>query len=599
MPLGLRLVDGSVDWSGGVDSQKVPTLSSPSNPNGLDRNQLAWLINGTVRDGGISQRAGWPFLTKLITSGLWQGGYLYEPTGANPYLVCSISGKIYKALLEAPYTVTNLSIQFGLSNTATIEQAFFCQGEQFLVIQAGDYGLVNTPTLPLFWDGTALRRSLGINNPAIAPGTPGVNEIPAATCMVYFQGRLWWAQKRAVGAGDIVLGPSGTLPYLKRDSILEVTENPLVVGGDGFVVPSNAGNIRALAYTANLDVSLGQGPLYIFTRKQIYQLTVPVTRTDWISASSTNQPAMTVVQIVDGAVNEKCVVGVNGDLYFQSLEPGIRSLLTAIRYFQQPGNTQISSNENILIRANDRALLHAATGCQFDNRLLESALPFQTSQGIAHQAIVPLDFVPVSSFEKSSPPVWEGSHEGLDFFQLFSGDFGGLPRAFVVGPSKLDGSINIWELSQFELRDQNDHRIVTQATFPSFEFQKLILTKKLDTAELWFDEIYGTVDFVMEYRVDMDPCWYPWHRWQHCTARDSSEDATKPILYPLRKFCSSWKRFVLPVPQPQCSSSTNRPSNIGTQFQPRLTWKGTARLRGLWLYAFEVERQLYDMRVNC
>ena len=49
----LYVVDGSMDFSGGVNSDAVTTLASGLNPNGLKRNQLAWLYNGTVRGAGF------------------------------------------------------------------------------------------------------------------------------------------------------------------------------------------------------------------------------------------------------------------------------------------------------------------------------------------------------------------------------------------------------------------------------------------------------------------------------------------------------------------------------------------------------------------
>ena len=62
----VTIFDGSVNWSAGVDSVKLPTIASSDNPNGLARNELSWLCNGTVRDGGISQRATWqPTAIKL------------------------------------------------------------------------------------------------------------------------------------------------------------------------------------------------------------------------------------------------------------------------------------------------------------------------------------------------------------------------------------------------------------------------------------------------------------------------------------------------------------------------------------------------------
>ena len=82
------LVDGSLDWSGGVNSLAVTTVASPRIPNGLMRNELAWLVNGTVRDGGISPRNGYTFLGTLYDpSGLFQGAATYQPDNANPLLM--------------------------------------------------------------------------------------------------------------------------------------------------------------------------------------------------------------------------------------------------------------------------------------------------------------------------------------------------------------------------------------------------------------------------------------------------------------------------------------------------------------------------------
>src|SRR4029077_4639179 len=143
---------------GGVDSGRIATVQSQSNPNGLPRTMLAWLDNGTVRGGAISPRPGWLKLLSLVTSGLFQGGFLYNPVGADPYFIVSVSGTIYQVLVDSPNTVTNLSQKFNLFNPTGVPQAYFAQGQQFLVIQAGDY-----VTLPLFWDGTILRRSNGLS----------------------------------------------------------------------------------------------------------------------------------------------------------------------------------------------------------------------------------------------------------------------------------------------------------------------------------------------------------------------------------------------------------------------------------------------------
>lgn len=49
---------GSLSFAGGVDSSKSPTVASSRNPNGLPPNELAWLINASVRGGVIAPRDG-------------------------------------------------------------------------------------------------------------------------------------------------------------------------------------------------------------------------------------------------------------------------------------------------------------------------------------------------------------------------------------------------------------------------------------------------------------------------------------------------------------------------------------------------------------
>jgi hypothetical protein len=683
----VTMADGSLDFSGGVNSYVTPTVQSANNPNGLRRNQLSWLDNATVRAGGITQRNGWLELGALpdAATGLYQGKFMYDPGQANPYFIYLISGNVWQVDPDNPGSAINLSAQFlGMTMPIGIPRVWFCQAEQFLVIQAGD-GI----TLPLIWDGSLLRRSVGIINltvpGAITPVAPtvyslaitslfvvpavgssvvvnltvpypgsvgdtgtlgiigtykvigasgntftiqtvsssyvgqtvgssssvnftitnsvvpppppvgGYNEIPAAGPMCYYMGRLWYAQNRQYVAGDIVGGPSGTLAYQFADSVLKVTENPLAIGGDGFTVPASAGNITAIAYNANINTQLGQGLLYIFTEKEIYSLTVPVSRTDWINASATNGPMQTVVQISNGAVNDRSIVAVNGDLFFQSLEPSIRSLQISVRNFQQWNNTSIAINEQRILQFNDRSLLRFASGIEFDNRLIETALPMQTPVGVAHQALVPLNFDVISTLDQQMPPVWEGMYEGMPILELATGNFGGLQRAFATVWSELNKRIELWEITNYSRWDQGDNRVSWYIEFPAFTWGDEFAMKKLVSAELWLDKIFGEVDYWMDYRPDGDPCWYPWHEWDLCTARDQCEDVHQPCpVYPKQLRESFRQTITLPLPPNVCESVSGRPANVAYQIQCRLRIKGWCRVRGLLLKAEHVEEKLYS-----
>ena len=608
------LPDGSFDFSGGVDSSLVTTLKSALNVNGLARNQLSWMFNATVRGGGLLQRTGWQPLLNLLPAGRWQYGYIYEPDSANPYLVCQVDGILYSVLLEAPFTITDLSGGDPLlRNPPNAERAFYVQGENYLIVQAGDYltGPANvtinsygqpliapSTTLPLIWNGTTLRRSRGITTVAPAGYLPNINEIPAATCMDYFHGQIWYAQARQYSAGDQVGGSSGAAANHYRDAILSVTENPLVVGGDGFTVPTNAGNIRAIKHAANLNAALGEGGLFIFTRKTIYSLQVPNTRTDWINATAQNQPLQTVVQLVNGSVNDISIVAVNGDLFYQSLEPAVRSLQVSVRNFGQWGNTPISQNEQRALQVNDRSLMRFSSGITFDNRLLELALPKLAADGVnvVHQAILPLDFDVVSNLNTQDqaapmlPPVWEGAYDGLQFLQLFEGDFGGLDRAFAAVISEQDGGIAIWELTTASRTENGDNRVVWGGETPAYTWATSGLEtklKQLKGGEAWIDKVFGTADMDVYYREDADPCWRLWFHTSLCAGRDCQE--VEPVCvypYPAVPFREGYKfPVVFPEPKASCDSMGVRPSTIGYQFQVKIILKGWCRVRGIVLYA--------------
>jgi hypothetical protein len=564
------------------------------------------LNNATVRGGGITQRTGFQPLLRLIASGKWQMGMIYEPDGANPYLLCQVSGVLYSALLEPPYTITDLTKgDPTLLNPVAAEFAFFVQGEDFAVIQAGDYFFYSKDadrTLPLIWNGFTLRRSLGITTPVAPAMAPGINEIPAATSMWYHGSRIWYALGRGVAAGDIAGGPSGTPFYHRRDSILSVTENPLCFGGDGFTLPTTAGNIRALREEINLNESVGQSRLLIWTRKSVFALSVPPTRTDWINADSSNGPSIVPVQRANGAVGDCCVVAANGDWFYQSFEPGIRSLITAVRQYNQWGNTAISQNELRALAQNNRALMRFSSGIVFDNRLLMAVLPQVASDGInvIHRAMLPLDFDVVSNLSTQStgdsstsavltPPVWEGALDALNVLQLFEGDFGGLPRAFAVVLSDVDGSINVWELTNSNRFENGDNRVLWSPEFPAFTWGTAGLEfklKQLKGGELWVDKVAGRVDIEVYYRTDADPCWRRWLITDLCSAR--CEDYDSPTAaYPCEPFREGYKwPIVFPEPPPHsCDSMGVRPTTIGYQFQTKVMIRGWCRIRGLILYA--------------
>ena len=122
----LTKIDGAMDWSQGAMSNLVTTIQSSILPNGLPRSAVSWLVNGTVRNGGIRPRSGWQPLGTIFSAaqmaaasqaaqGFFQGGYLYEPDNANPYLVFLFGGQLFMVQdVDNPGGVINLSQSFNL-----------------------------------------------------------------------------------------------------------------------------------------------------------------------------------------------------------------------------------------------------------------------------------------------------------------------------------------------------------------------------------------------------------------------------------------------------------------------------------------------------
>jgi len=297
--------------------------------------------------------------------------------------------------------------------------------------------------------------------------------------------------------------------------------------------------------------------------------------------------------LVNGSVNDRSVVAVNGDLFYQSLEPGIRSLLQAVRYFTQWGNAQISANENRILQFNDRSIMRFCSGIYFDNRMLQCVLPQQMAQGVVFQAIVPMDFIPIQSFQQQRQPVWEGTYDGLNVLQLSNGDFGGLQRAFALVVSKA-GTIDLWEFVIGNKSDKDDNRVSWVIETPAYTFGDEFKLKKLVGMEIWLDRLFGTAVFTVEWRPDSQTCWLMWAKFKECSPRNTEENPASPIGYPARGPCYR-AMLNLPVPPNICADcNTGRPANVGYQMQIRLTIHGFCRIRGWQLFAELVAKAPYQ-----
>ncbi len=588
---GIRLVTSQLDFSSGINSDVTPIRTSDGIPHGLRDDQLSWANNCQMRGGGVYPRFGWVPVVENVAAwigGIFQGGAFYQPDNGEPQLIVAISGRIYRIRTDTDFSVQDLSALSGFTMDATQPQYYFAQAEKWMVIQDG-----TLVTNPLFFETdptgvfpttTQSRGFVGVNSP--------LNQIPPSNGMDYYQQRLWYSFGRFYAAGDIVFNQSsGTAGNDYRDSVLAVTESPVPSAGDAFVTPISSGNIRWLRHAANLDSTLGQTNLFIGTRNAIFACNAPITRADWTAATLANMPLQTVALVGAGAYSERGATPINNDILFASTPDGdVRSLKTAVRQFDNPGQLPISNNINRVLDFNDRALLHMTSSIYFNTKFWQTVLPFETPAGTAFQGIVSLDYTPLSSLQQGSPPIWDSVLEGLNILQMFQANIGGRDRAFGM-VFDANSQIALWEFTTTSKFDQNsggEARIQWSFETASYAWQDPHLLKELETIRIWFDRIVGTVEVKIQFRVDQTGCWLNYRNFKLCSAKDCAQLVDDPCQsdYPTEAFCAGFEMdATLPKPPTSCVPFSNRPSNLGYMFQFRVTLRGWARVRGIYVYA--------------
>lgn len=573
----------------GVDSGRPPYV--------LDRTQLSWLVNGTTRGGAVQCRPGWiarplsfvdqdgqvdtALQAKFEVDGRWQGAGGYESDNGKLKLLTSIGGRIFETDVDSFATQDLTATIADDLNNPVGEQAWFTQAECYMVIQNGE-------DTALVYDGATLAR-----NYSAASVIPGSTGIPIGTCMAYNRGRLWVALPQANSlnsysfvAGDLAYeGKTGT-----RADVLQFTENTFLAGGGAFVVSAQAGPIRAMVSLAQQDSTTGQGPLQVITTRGAFSINAPFDRTQW---QTTVNPIETISMLASGAVAQNSTVNVNGDIWFRSPD-GVRSLMIARRDYGTWVNTPISNEVVRSFNYDETPLLPFASATLFDNRLLVTSQPYlaktdaQVIRGVAWQALVPLDFYPISSMaaelSPNTQPQWDGMWTGLNVLQVLTlGSDNPRCFAFVFDANQ---KIKLYELSKTNRLD-GTQRIEWFIESPAFGFDTGGWNlRRLKFGDTWLSNISGQVDLSVYYRPDADQTWRLWAEAETCAA--STNCAIANCTLPVPNQPQYRARMLLPEPDAACDSTNDKPTNLGYRFSVRLNLTGSCSIPQFRLIAQDV-----------
>lgn len=414
-----------------------------------------------------------------------------------------------------------------------------------------------------------------LTNETATPGTALANNqlrtligIPCGKAWAYSQGRLWTSLPDGFSfvAGDIVGGSSGTSANNFKDAILYTMSNTLLSNGGTFSTPGNNGEIRALRPAPTLDVSLGQGPLQVFTTESVFSCNAPADISTW--ADVTN-PIVTESLIGSGALSQYATILVNGDILFRS-QDGIRSLTLSRLDFYKWANTPISREVGRIVDLDNPDLLDNSTACVFDNRILFGATPVQTPNGVTYTNTVVINLDTVSNLQEKKPPVYDGVWNGLNVLQYVTGVFGNKVRCFAfVSDGTHIGLTEIYTSAagqDIPNSGTTTYQFETKTLYGQNEETGQYVMLRLEDGEVYVRDIQGLVLFQVDFRHDYDPQWRPWYGW--------SVDNTSGNL-PYKN------RMGLGPPVGSKDTTDDEQNRDGYDFQFRVTITGSCKFMGM------------------
>lgn len=564
--------DGFATLEGGMDSGRAASL--------IGLNQVAFMVNATVRSGYPENRPGW-FRHTLSgddpNQGRWQGAYVYQGTDGKPYAIAVIEGEVIR-FDPISNQVTNLStLAGGLVMQFNADRVWMVQAENFLVIQ-------DNLSRALIYDGALLRQS----NPKFFGGT----EVPTGNAMEYNNGRLWVVLPdfRSFVAGDLAYSVTGNAA-----DVLGFTENEFLNGGGKFVMAANAGNITALKSVAVQDTTTGQGPLQVFTSDGAASINAPFDRTQW---QDTQSPIVTVSILAPGPRGAYALTNVNGDIWYRAND-GVRSFMIARRDHGTWVNTPLSREMERVLERDDEYLLDSVSAVRFKNRLLFTVSPYRvtdagTPYGVAFRGLGVLDFASISSLKQKKEvadlpsPTWEGMWTGLQILQIVTGTYLGTDRCYIFALNA-EKEIELWELSAANRFDNQSTAIEWRLETRAFGFaDQGQFLKQLERVERWLDRVAGTVTLDVKWRPDSYWSWRDLDSGSVCATygmclfTGCEVPQTAQLQYRPRKMTQA-------PPLEGCEEATNKPFRNGFDFQLKLTVSGAARIRKIRIVATNVD----------
>jgi hypothetical protein len=548
------LLDGFTSLEGGMDSGRSAEI--------IASNQYALAENVSIRGGFAKTSPQWKRVVLTsdadladFSEGRFQGADFFS-NGSASHLVAIVSGRCWRIDVDGTATLATYLGGQTAQRIAWLPTAWTQQVEGAMVIQDGN-------ARPWIYDGLTVR-------------TAGMDEVPSGCAMAYGMGRLWVARtgRQSFVAGDLYGTDTGPLKF---------TENTYLAEGGDFAVPTSAGKIVAMQFTAQNNTALGVGALLVFCERCVSSVDAPTDRTTW---KDLQYPIQRVLLNGVGAVSPWGLANVNGDVFFRSPD-GIRSIVVALRDFNSWGNVSMSNELQRIMDYEDQAALAHCSMAYVDGRLLTTMSPVRSCLNYYNRGLAITNFDLLGSIQGKTNPAYEGVEKnGLYPVKLVTGTMPDGPKCWMFALDST-GVLQLWERvsTGHETSDELTRTSAIETRRMTFQVNNVL--KKLLTAEVWRDEIKGLVSWDVYYRPDSHPNWILWESW----CDHASDGMLAPALTGMnaQQFRN---RKILQLPTDSILSSSGMSARTGYDFQFRIEWTGQARLR-----KFIVKGEVPDMDV--
>jgi len=184
--------------------------------------------------------------------------------------------------------------------------------------------------------------------------------------------------------------------------------------------------------------------------------------------------------------------------------------------------------------------------------------------------------------------------------------FGRQGRVEVGGTVQSAGETEFWMLNRSDAdqifdedivsNDVSDNKITSVIETPSYTFGVPGGAKKLESADLWVDNVTGgAVNFSMYFHPDQYPAWVSWQDWEvNANYKDcASDDSNTTCIDPTTYLPQYRPRMRVGAPSETVIEASGLPYNYGYEFAARIKWTGKARIKMLRLNARNVPEEPY------